>query len=84
MEGLAHGQAADGVDIVVGRQGELLEVVGALHAPGGLAGRLDGGQQQRDQDAGDGDDHQQFDQGEAAREGRAAIRIGHGETPRKT
>ena len=32
----------------------------------GFAGGLDGGQQQRDQDADDGDDDEELDQGEAA------------------
>jgi hypothetical protein len=46
------------LDVVVDRQPELLEVVGALGAPGGLAGRLDRGQEQGDQDGDDRDDHQ--------------------------
>ena len=46
-------------------QADLLQVVDALGAAGGLAGRLHGGQQQGDQDRDDGDDHQQLDQGEA-------------------
>jgi hypothetical protein len=41
---------------------ELLDVVGALGAPGGLSGGLDPRQQQPDQNADDGDHHQQFDQ----------------------
>ena len=52
--------------VVVDRQAELLQVVDALGPPGGLAGRLDGGQQQGDQDGDDRDDHQQLDQRERA------------------
>ncbi len=52
-------------------QAELLEVVGALGAAGGLPRRLDGRQQQCDQDGDDGDDDQQFDQREAATSRRA-------------
>ena len=52
--------------VVVASQGDLLEVVRALQAGGGLADLLDGGQQQADQDGDDGDDHQQFDQSEGA------------------
>ena len=48
------------------RQPELLEVVGALGAPGGLARRLHGRQQQGDQYRDDGDDDQQFDEGESS------------------
>ncbi|MAT72332.1 MAG: hypothetical protein CMJ58_22745 [Planctomycetaceae bacterium] len=47
------------------RRGELLHVVDALHAAGGLARRLDGWQQQRDQQAHDGDHDQQLNQREA-------------------
>ena len=50
----------------MGGQGELLQVVGALGTAGRLAGGLDGGQQQGDQDRDDRDHHQQFDQGESA------------------
>src|SRR5512147_203757 len=50
---------------VVDGEPQLLEVVGALHPPCGLAGGLDRGEQQCDEDADDGDDHQQLNQGEA-------------------
>ena len=46
------------VVVVVDRQAKLLEIVGALDPPGGLAGRLHGGQQQRDQYGDDRDHHQ--------------------------
>src|SRR5262249_36514475 len=54
------------VDALVGveRQPDLLEVVGALQASRRLADLLDGGQQQADQNADDGDDNEQLDQGE--------------------
>src|SRR5262249_37254034 len=39
-----------------------LEIVLALTATGGLAGRLHGGQQQCDEHADDRDDHEQFDE----------------------
>jgi hypothetical protein len=54
------------VHVIGHRQGDLLEVVGALGAAGGLARRLDGRQQEGDQDGDDGDHDQQLDQGEAA------------------
>jgi hypothetical protein len=44
---------------------DLFQVVLALGAVGRLADPLDGGQQQRDQDADDGDHHEQLDQREA-------------------
>ena len=52
--------------VIVQGQPHLLEVVLALRPPGGLAGGLDGGEEQADQDGDDGDDHQQLDQREAA------------------
>ena len=44
--------------VVVQRQPDLFLVVDALNPPRRLAGRLDGGQEQRDQDGDDGDHHQ--------------------------
>ena len=41
---------------------QLLEVVCTLGTPRRLAGRLHGRQQERNEDADDGDHHQQFDQ----------------------
>src|SRR5207247_2378997 len=50
--------------VVVGDgEADLLEVVGALHAAGGLAHFLHGRQQQADQNRNNGDHHQQLDQG---------------------
>src|SRR5262249_61357237 len=49
-----RGEGAIGALVVVQRQADLLEVVGALGAPGGLARRLGGGQQKGDQDRDDG------------------------------
>ncbi len=51
--------------VIVARKPDLLEVVHALDAPRGFAGRLHGGQKQGDEDGNDGDDHQQLDQGES-------------------
>ena len=50
--------------VVVQAYADLLEIVGAGHPPRGFARRLDGRQQERDEDADDGDHDQQFDQGE--------------------
>ncbi len=47
---------------VMKRQADLLQVIGALHASSSFAGRLHGRQQQPDQDADDGDDHQEFNE----------------------
>src|SRR6516225_128005 len=54
-----------GVVIIVHGQSNLLEIVLALHAVGGFANLLHGGQQQAYQDGNDGNHHQQLDQGEA-------------------
>src|SRR5262249_16218412 len=53
------------VVIVVQGQRDLLEVVGALRASGGLAHLLDSGEQQADEDRDDRDHHQQLDQRES-------------------
>ncbi len=50
--------------VIVHGQADLLQVVRALGTPGGFPGRLDGGQEQRDQDRDDGDHDEQLDQGE--------------------
>jgi hypothetical protein len=55
-----------GVMVRVLRQCKLFEIVRALASPGGFPGRLHGGQQQGNQDADDGNDHQQLDQGKPA------------------
>jgi hypothetical protein len=56
------GQEAVRVVVVVAGQPDLLEVVGALHAVGGVADLLDRGQQQADQDRDDRHHHQEFDE----------------------
>src|SRR5262249_10205602 len=61
---LAERKHAVGVVVVVQRQGELLEVVGALHPRRRLADLLEGGEQQADEDSDDGDHYQQLDQRE--------------------
>jgi hypothetical protein len=53
------------VVVVVSRQPDLLQVVRALDASGGLAHLLHGGQQEADQHRDDGDDDEQFDECEA-------------------
>src|SRR5262249_16070987 len=55
-----------GVVVVVQGEADLFEVVGAAHAVGGLADLLHGGQEQANQDANNGDDDQQFNQGKPA------------------
>jgi hypothetical protein len=46
--------------VIVKRQSDLLQVVGALGSPGGFAGRLHRGKQQGDQNADNRDDDQQL------------------------
>ena len=53
----------EGVVVVVDRNPQLLQIVAALRAAGGLASLLDGRQKQRHQNCDDGDDHQQFNEG---------------------
>ena len=53
------------IDEVLRADAELLEVIRALRAAGRFAGGLHRGKEQRDQDADDGDDDEQLDQGEA-------------------
>src|SRR5512135_2216174 len=53
------------------REAELAHVILALGAAPRLAGGVDGGQEQADQDADDADHHQQLDQREAAAAARA-------------
>src|SRR5262249_15443777 len=53
-----------GRDIIMYRKPQLLQVIDALGPPRRLARRLDGGQEQRDQDRDNGDHHQQLDQRE--------------------
>ena len=55
--------------VVIVEQGdaELLEIVGALGAAGRVAGHLYGGQEERNEDADDGDNNQQLDEGKGGR-----------------
>src|SRR5262249_49807778 len=64
-----EGKFAEGVVVAVTGDGELVEVVAALDAGGGVANLLDGGDEQADEDGDDGDHHQQLDQ----REGGTAL-----------
>ena len=50
--------------IAVTGQAKLLEVVGALHAVGGLTHLLHRGQEQADQHRDDGNHHQELNEGE--------------------
>jgi hypothetical protein len=52
--------------VVVHRQAQLAQVVGALQAASCLASRLNRGQEQADKDPDDGDNYEQFDQSETA------------------
>src|SRR4051812_11984687 len=63
--------------------GQLSNLVGTLRATSRFARRLNGGQQQRDQDSNNGDDHQQFDQRECSRRMTNRRRNGHVSTPQK-
>ena len=58
------GITSGGVGVVIDRQGELLQVVLALNLASRLACRLNGRQQQGNENADDGDDHQQFNESE--------------------
>ena len=62
--------------VVVEGQADLLEVVLAPGTGRGLAGLLDGGEEQADQDGDDGDHHQQFDERECTT-GDGATVSGH-------
>ena len=68
----------DSIVEVVDRNPDLFEIDLATRAAGGLAGLLDGGEQQGDQDRDDRDDNQQFDQ----RKARAARTGSHVESSR--
>ncbi len=61
----AVGELRVDVVIVVEGQAQLLEVVLALGSPGGLAGLLHSGKQQRNQNGNNGNDNQQFNQRKA-------------------
>jgi hypothetical protein len=52
--------------VIVDRQSDLLEVIGALESIRNRTYFLDGGKKQGDHDSNDRDDHQELDQGEAA------------------
>ena len=60
-------EAAIRLVVIVQRQADLLEVVGALESPCRLAGRLHRGEQQRDQHRDDRDGDQELNQGESTR-----------------
>jgi hypothetical protein len=59
-------------------QSQLLEIIDALCTARSFAGRLHGGQQQRDENGDDGDHHEEFDESEArAANERRTIRHSH-------
>src|SRR5262249_39316962 len=60
------GEVVVGAVVVLQGQADLLEVVGRGGPVGGLADLLHGRQEQGDEHADDGDDHQQLDQGKPA------------------
>ena len=66
--------------VIVHRQSNLLQIVQALGPPRRFPRRLNGGQQQGDQDADDGDHHQQLDQREGTRDARRGNAT-HGNAP---
>src|SRR5262249_6835094 len=68
-ERIPHRECPVLVVVVLGGEGDLLEIVRALRPPSRLAGGLDGGQEQRDQDGDDRDHHPQLDPCEAAGSG---------------
>ena len=62
----AGGQHLAGAMITLHSQTDLLEIIKACRAPPSFASCLDRRQEQRDENAKDGDDDEQLDQGEAA------------------
>ena len=72
----AHREAAVGALVIGDAEANLLQVVGALGPTGRLAGRLYRGEQQSNQDGDDGDDDQQFDEGETAKDGFMTAPLG--------
>ena len=60
-----------------GRQAELPHPVHTAHAAGGLASRLNGGQQQGHEDADDGNDDEQLDERKGGPQGPRAAAYNH-------
>src|SRR5262249_14592251 len=63
-----------GIVVLMKGQANLLEVILALHAVGRLPHLLNRRQEQTDQDADDGNDHEQFNQAEGTPKGRPTHR----------
>jgi hypothetical protein len=61
-----HWSAVVGAVVVVNRQPKLLEVIAAAHPASRFPCRLNGGQQQANQDADDCDNNQKLDQRKTA------------------
>jgi len=74
---LPGGEDVIDIMIVVECESDLLEMVVALDATCGLAGLLDGREQQRDQDRDNRDHHEQFNERKAS----FAMRSVHGDSP---
>jgi hypothetical protein len=66
IDNASGGQTISRVVIIMNGESDLLEMVGACHPPCGFASGLDGGQQQSDEHADNGDDDEEFDEGESA------------------
>src|SRR5262249_7327202 len=79
---VAGREGAAGVVVAVQGDGHLVQVVGALDAGRRLADLLDRGHQQPNQDGNDGNNDEQFDQGEPVLSGPGeAAGTSHGRTP---
>src|SRR5262249_10529180 len=63
---IRRGKSLVGILVIVIGEADLFQVVGALHASGGLADLLDRGQEQADQNGDDCNDHPQLDESECA------------------
>ena len=57
---ITHGESASGGVVVVQRDSNLFEIVTAVSPPCRLARRLDGGQENRNQNGDDGNHYQKF------------------------
>jgi hypothetical protein len=60
------GKSTAGIVIVVQRKSNLLEVVGTLHSSCGFTGGLHSGQEQSNENADNGDDDEEFNEGETS------------------
>ena len=79
----SHGKDTIGCVVIVHGQADLLQIVDALGPPSGFACRLNGREQQRNQDRDDGDDYQKLDQGKTASSGLPHERVPYERRNRK-